>query len=75
MAMHATWDPEKRQRAFMAAGRPNLRFQELRDEVGMTERWTHRGRSGPGRPSSTWLLRWHIGQKRSNKLIESLGLS
>jgi hypothetical protein len=43
MAMHATWDPEKRQRAFMAAGRPNLRFQELRDEVGMTERWTHRG--------------------------------
>jgi hypothetical protein len=61
MAMHATWDPEKRQRAFMAPGRPNLRFQELRDEVGMTERWTHRGRSGPGRPSSTWLLRWHIG--------------
>src|SRR6478672_9840312 len=35
-----------------------LRFQELRDEVGMPERWTHRGRNGP---SSTRLLRWHIG--------------
>src|SRR6476659_1172520 len=35
-----------------------LRFQELADDVGMTERWTHRGRNGP---SSTRLLRWHIG--------------
>ena len=64
----------KRQRAFMAAGRPNLRFQELRDEV-MTERRPHRGRSRPGQRSSAQLIRWHIGRKRSNKLIESGSLA
>jgi hypothetical protein len=43
----------------MAAAKPNLRFQELRDEVVMTERWPHCGRSRPGPPSSAQLLRWH----------------
>jgi len=54
----------------MDAAKQNLRFQELRDEV-MTERWPHRGRRRPDRFSSTQLLRWHIGQKKSNRLIES----
>jgi hypothetical protein len=58
----------------MAAAKPNLRFQELRDEV-MTEQWPHRGRSRPGQPSSAQLLRCHSGQKRSNKLIESGSLA
>ena len=61
----------KYQSAFMAAAKPNLRFQELRDEAVMTERWPHRGRSRPDRLSSTQLLRWHIGQKKGNRLIES----
>jgi hypothetical protein len=54
----------------MAAAKPSLRFQELRDEV-MTEQRPHRGRSRPGQPSSAQLFGWHIGRKRSNKLIES----
>jgi hypothetical protein len=35
----------------MAAAKPNLRFQELRDEAVMTQRWPHCGRSRPGPPS------------------------
>jgi hypothetical protein len=60
----------KSQSAFMAAAKPNLRFQKLLDGV-MTERRPHRGRSRPGQPSLGQLFRWHIARKRSNKLIES----
>jgi hypothetical protein len=51
------------------AGEQNLRFQELRDEVVMAERRPPHGRHGP--PSSAPLLRWHIGWKKGNRLIES----
>jgi hypothetical protein len=65
----AIWETSTR--AYMDAAKQNRRFQELRDEAVMTERWPHRWRSRPDRLSSTQLFRWHIGQKRSNRLIES----
>lgn len=58
------------QRAFNASPPKRLRCRELRDDV-VAERCPHRGfqRSRPDPPSSAQ-LRWHIGQKSSNKLIE-----
>jgi hypothetical protein len=65
-------DPSLQGFAFKSDREANLRFRELRDEA-VAERCEHRGvqRSLPGPPSSRQLVRWHIGWKRSNKLIES----